>query len=57
MVEDVSALKVGDLYTDWAAERLLGHAADQSMDNGVWTGKTEAHPRDDERPPLSPISS
>lgn len=53
--EDVSGLRVSDLYSDWAAELLLGHAASVAMDHGVWSGETEVHPRQGASLPVSQI--
>lgn len=53
--EDASALRVSDLYADWAVELLSGHAANVAMDHGVWSGETELHPRQGRPLPVSQI--
>jgi diguanylate cyclase (GGDEF)-like protein/PAS domain S-box-containing protein len=43
--EDVSKIRVNELYTDWAATLLSGVAAMTALDRGVWTGETTLKPR------------
>jgi diguanylate cyclase (GGDEF)-like protein/PAS domain S-box-containing protein len=53
--EDVTALRVSDLFSDWAAQLLTGHAANVAIQHGVWTGETELHPRAGAALPVSQI--
>ncbi len=55
LVEDVSQLEVSDLSADWAAKLLVGHAANDAMDEGVSTSETQLHPRSGESIPVSQI--
>lgn len=53
--EDVTQLRVSDLYSDWAATLLAGEASNVSLDQGVWTGESELSPRQGEPIPVSQI--
>lgn len=53
--EDVTSLRVSDLYSDWAGKLLTGHAAIVALERGVWSGETELHPRNGASIPVSQI--
>lgn len=43
--EDVTKIRVDDIYTEWAAKLLTEVAASTALARGVWTGETALQPR------------
>lgn len=53
--EDVTKIRVDDIYTEWAAKLLNDVAATTALARGVWTGETALQPRQGEPIQVSQI--
>jgi diguanylate cyclase (GGDEF)-like protein/PAS domain S-box-containing protein len=53
--DDVTRIRVTDIYAEWAAELLTGHATRTATDSGIWTGETALQPRTGAAIPVSQI--
>jgi diguanylate cyclase (GGDEF)-like protein/PAS domain S-box-containing protein len=53
--EDVTSMRVSELFSECAGKLLSDHATTVALERGVWSGETELHPRHGASIPVSQI--